>query len=82
VPLLGANRGVEVKRRADGFREIYKRLNGADVLVLRADRSEPLVVVPLKFAAAIAALAERNKEFLREQGNSPNNLACKKECVS
>lgn len=49
-------------------REIYKWLDGVDVLIIRADRYEPLVVVPLKFAAKIAALAEATKNFLREQG--------------
>jgi hypothetical protein len=33
APLLGVDRRVEVKCRADGFREIYKWLDGADVLV-------------------------------------------------
>ena len=62
VPLLGVDRRVEVKCRADGFREIYRWLEGVDFVVVRADRSEALVVVPLKFAAKIAALAERLKE--------------------
>jgi Holliday junction resolvase len=60
VPLLGVGRRVEVKCRAHGFRELYKWLTGVDVLVPRADRSEPLVVVP--FVAKIGALAERMKE--------------------
>src|SRR6516162_6317935 len=61
VPLLGVDRRVEVKARANGFRELYGWLNGADVLVVRADRSEPLVVLPLRFAISIATAAERNK---------------------
>jgi Holliday junction resolvase len=61
VPLLGVDRRVEVKARANGFRELYKWLDGADFLIVKADRLEPLVVVPLKFAAEIAALAERMK---------------------
>jgi hypothetical protein len=32
VPLLGAERGVEVKCRTDGFRELYKWLDNRDVL--------------------------------------------------
>jgi Holliday junction resolvase len=59
VPLLSLDRRVEVKVRRDGFREIYSWLDGAEILVIRADRHEPLVVVPLKFAAKIAALAEQ-----------------------
>ena len=42
VPLLGVNRHVEVKCRADGFRELYRWLDGADLLVVRADQSPPL----------------------------------------
>lgn len=61
IPLLGVDRRVEVKCRADGFRELYKWLRDADFLVIRADRQERLAVVPLKFAAHIAALAERTK---------------------
>jgi hypothetical protein len=61
VPLLGSDRRVEVKCRAVGFREIYKWLDGGDLLVVRADRSEPLVVVPLRFAIEVAVAAERGK---------------------
>lgn len=61
VPLLGVDRRVEVKARADGFRELYGWLNGADFLVVKADRLEALVVLPLKLAAEIAAIAEKNK---------------------
>ena len=57
VPLLNIDRVVEVKCRADGFRELYRWLIDRDILVLRADRSEPLVVLPLKLAAEIAAKA-------------------------
>ena len=61
VPLLGVDRVVEVKVRADGFRELYRWLEGRDLLVIRADRLEPLVVLPLRLAAEIAAAAERGK---------------------
>jgi Holliday junction resolvase len=59
IPLLSIDRKVEVKVRADGFRELYTWLAGADLLIVRADRREPLVVVPLKLAAEIAEAAER-----------------------
>ena len=55
VPVLGIDRVVEVKVRADGFRELYRWLIDRDILIVRADRSEPLVVLPLKLAAEIAA---------------------------
>jgi len=57
VPILNVDRVVEVKCRADGFRELYRWLVDRDILIVRADRSEPLVVLPLKLAAEIAAKA-------------------------
>lgn len=57
VPIIGVDRVVEVKCRADGFRELYRWLIDRDILIVRADRSEPLVVLPLKLAAEIAARA-------------------------
>jgi Holliday junction resolvase len=62
VPLLGVDRRIEVKCRGNGFRQLYDWLEGHDFLVVKADRLEPLVVVPLKFAVEIARLAERTKE--------------------
>ena len=40
-------RSVEVKIRADGFKRIYAWLEPVDILVRRADRQEPLVVIRL-----------------------------------
>jgi hypothetical protein len=57
VPVIGVDRVVEVKCRADGFRELYRWLIDRDILIVRADRSEPLVVLPLRLAAEIAAKA-------------------------
>ena len=54
---MGRDLCVEVKARADGFRELYCWLNGRDVLVVKADRKEPLVIVRLSLAAEIAKLA-------------------------
>ena len=62
VPVLGIDRRVEVKCRANGFRELYKWLDGADLLIVRADRRELLVVIPLNLAVEIATAAERTKE--------------------
>jgi hypothetical protein len=61
VPLLGIDRRVEVKCRGNGFRELYAWLDGADLLVVRADRCEPLCVVPLRLAIEIATTAERER---------------------
>jgi hypothetical protein len=56
VPLLGRDLCVEVKARADGFRELYSWLAERDLLIVKADRQEPLVVVRLSLAAEIAEL--------------------------
>lgn len=61
VPLLSVDRVVEVKARADGFRELYNWLVDRDILVVKADRKEPLVVIPWRLAVAIATAAEREK---------------------
>jgi hypothetical protein len=50
----GRDLTAEVKARADGFRELYGWLDGRDVLIVKADRQEPLVVLRLSLAAAIA----------------------------
>jgi hypothetical protein len=72
VPMLGTDRHVEVKIRANGFRELYGWLDGADLLIVRADRKEPLVVLPLRLAAEVAAVAERHKvNKARPTGQSP-----------
>jgi Holliday junction resolvase len=65
LPLLGINRTVEVKCRANGFRQLYAALSGASLLIVRADRREPLVVLPLRLAAEIAAAAERGRAGAR-----------------
>jgi hypothetical protein len=43
----------------------YKWLAGADVLIVKADRLEPLVVLPLQLAVEIAAIAERAKNEIK-----------------
>ena len=48
---------VEVKCRAAGFRQLYDRLAERDVLIVKSDRQEPLVVVRLSLAAEIAKKA-------------------------
>jgi hypothetical protein len=58
IPVLNVDRVTEVKCRANGFRELYKWLQARDLLIVRADRKEPLVVLALRLAAEIAAKAE------------------------
>jgi Holliday junction resolvase len=60
-PLLGRDLCVESKVRANGFRRLYDWLQGRDVLVVRADRREALVVLPISLALEIARAAERSK---------------------
>jgi Holliday junction resolvase len=57
VPVLNIDRTVEVKCRANGFRELYRWLVDRDILIVKADRAEPLVILPLKLAAVVAAKA-------------------------
>jgi Holliday junction resolvase len=57
VPIHNVDRVVEVKARAKGFKQLYDWLVDRDILIVCADRSEPLVVLPLKLAAEIAAKA-------------------------
>jgi hypothetical protein len=54
MSLLGSDRAVEVKCRAAGFRQLYDWLDRRDVLIVKSDRQEPLVVVRLSLAAEIA----------------------------
>ncbi|MGY3409150.1 hypothetical protein ACVWZV_005263 [Bradyrhizobium sp. GM5.1] len=61
VPILDVGRVVEVKVRARGFGQLYDWLIDRDILIVRADRSEPLVILPLKLAAEIASAADKNK---------------------
>jgi Holliday junction resolvase - archaeal type len=65
VPLSGAAEGfpgdvvlpcgwrVEVKARRDGFKQLYRWLEKADALAIRADRRPWLLVLPLERAAAL-----------------------------
>ena len=61
IPLLGVDRCVEVKVRGTGFGQLYNWLEGRDLLVAKADRREPLVILPLRLAVEIAQAAERGK---------------------
>ena len=67
LPLLGQDLCGEVKIRRDGFRQIYDWLADRDVLFIRSDRREPLVVVRPKLAADVALAAERGKGSSRRK---------------
>jgi hypothetical protein len=53
IPLLGRDLCADVKVRARGFNQLYAWLNGRDLLIVRQDRAEPLVILPLRLAAEI-----------------------------
>lgn len=61
VPILGRDLVVEAKARANGFSRLYSWLEGRDALIIKADRRDALVVLPLPLAAEIAIAAERRK---------------------
>jgi hypothetical protein len=54
LPFMGRDLCVEVKAREDGFRQLYCWLNERDVLIVKADRQEPLVILRLSLATDIA----------------------------
>jgi Holliday junction resolvase len=63
MPLLGIDRKIECKARADGFSLLYRWLEGGNfALVVKADRKEPLVVLRLKDALEVAKVTERSKK--------------------
>ena len=68
LPLMGRDLCVEVKARAAGFRELYSWLTDRDVLVVKADRQEPLVVLRLSLAAEIAKVGSAVPCFGKENG--------------
>src|SRR6516162_10191651 len=74
VPVLGVDRRVEVKVRGNGFRELYDWLGDHDFLIVKADRLEPLVVIPLRLATEIAIAAEKNKRDCADRRRVPQWL--------
>ena len=78
VPVVGVDRPVEVNVRAGGFSRAVPLARGPDFLIVRADRSEPLVVIPLKLAAEIAAGAERADEPGRGARPAPNTSSAER----
>lgn len=54
VPVLNCDQLLECKRRARAFSTIYGFLGSAYALVIRDDRTEPLVVMTLDKWAALA----------------------------
>jgi Holliday junction resolvase len=61
TPLIGRDLTIECKSRANGFLKLYAWLEGRHILVVKADRRDALVILPLRLAAEIATAAERRK---------------------
>jgi hypothetical protein len=72
IPLLGVDRITEVKVRGTGFRQLYEWLDGRDLLIVRADRREPLVVLPLRLGVEVAKAGEQSKTPLSSPTSSPD----------
>jgi Holliday junction resolvase len=47
IPLLGRDLRVEAKARGNGFQQLYRWLGGADLLIVRANRSTLLLLFRL-----------------------------------
>lgn len=54
VPMFGRELKTECKHYANGFRTLYKWLVPVDLLIIRRDHGEPLVVIPLKTLVELA----------------------------
>src|SRR5262249_8904966 len=61
IPLLGVDRIAEVKTRRNGFPTLYRWLDSRDLLALKADRADWLIVLPSQTSIEIAAAAEPAK---------------------
>jgi hypothetical protein len=61
IPVLGVDRCCECKVRGKGFGQLYTWLRDRDLLIIRADRRELLVIIPLRLAIEIAVSAERGR---------------------
>ena len=56
---------IECKARADGFRALYCWLDERDVLIVKADRQEPLVILRLSLATQIVKAGSGTNVGLR-----------------
>lgn len=77
IPILGVDRRVEVKARANGFRRLYEWLGDHDFLIVRADHAEPLVIVPFRLAISIAKVAENHQTISTSTAEQENVKSAK-----
>lgn len=67
VPILGEDRILEAKKRANGFKEIYKWLGDNYGLVIAADRQNALICLPVDRFIELARQAEASRYYLEDQ---------------
>ena len=60
IPLLGRTRRAEVKARAK--LQLYSWFKSADLLIVKADRRDPLMVLPLALIVELMLAAERGSK--------------------
>lgn len=58
-PVMGEDKTLEAKKRADGFKELYAWIEGHYGVVIARDRSTPLVAVRFDDFAELLRAAER-----------------------
>jgi hypothetical protein len=58
LELRGHTRKIQVKARRE-FRTLHQWLSGADLLLLKADRCDPLVVMPVHLFVELATTATK-----------------------
>lgn len=78
VPVLGVDRTLECKCRADGFKQIYAWLADNYGLILRADRAQPLIAIRLRDFAELAIAAGRWQAL--NATDFPDDLALDLNC--
>ena len=59
IRLGDRNLSLEAKSRASGFKFIYEEIQGHDLLAIKTDRSEPLLIMRLADAAKLLGSNER-----------------------
>jgi Holliday junction resolvase len=79
IPLLGRDLCAEVKVRGHGFSQLYAWLDGREILIVKQDRREPLVILPLRLAAEIAGHAERRENLSQPNKKCPAAMAGAKD---
>ncbi len=62
-PMLGRDIMIEAKHHGNGFKRVYRWLEPVDILIIKADFSADLAILPLKKLIEIVQAAEKNKNL-------------------